>query len=71
MIERQQGQAANPAAPVNFEIGEYVKVESGAFAGAAGPITQIKQDKGLIYIESEMLGKKTEIPVSVLDVKKQ
>jgi transcription antitermination factor NusG len=70
MIERKEEVAGMPAA-IPFKVGEFIVVESGAFAGSQGPITQIKEDKGLIYIESEMLGKKTEIPVSILDVKKQ
>jgi transcription antitermination factor NusG len=68
MVERK---VTTEGQQIPFEVGEFVKVQSGAFAGSEGPITQIKEDKGLIYIESDMLGKKTEIPVSVLDVKKQ
>jgi transcriptional antiterminator NusG len=69
MIEKKDTGGTHIKSKLSFEVGDYVEVISGSFAGQSGKVTLIKEDKGQVYIEGEMFGKKTEVPVSIIDVK--
>jgi transcriptional antiterminator NusG len=69
MVQRKDETSGFQSIP--FEIGEFIQVEKGPWAGQQGEITQLKPETGQVFIEVDMFGKTTEVPVNVADIKKQ
>ena len=62
-----------PAAPkveITCSIGDRVRVQSGAFAGAEGPVTEIIPARGKVKFAATVFGHETEIEVDFAELEK-
>ena len=61
--------AKNTAFSIKFQIGEFVIIKSGAFEGSEGKITEINEEKGLVKVEINILGRDTLVEIDFTNVK--
>lgn len=67
------GEKEAPAAPrveITCDIGDRVRVLSGAFAGAEGPVTEIIPARGKVKFAATVFGHETEIEVDFAELEK-
>ena len=67
------GEKEAPAAPkveITCNIGDRVRVQSGAFAGAEGPVTEIIPARGKVKFAATVFGHETEIEVDFAELEK-
>jgi len=56
---------------INFQVGEYVIIKSGPFEGSEGKVSEISEEKGLVKININMLGRDTPVEVDFAHIKKK
>lgn len=61
---------AAPKVEINCSVGDRVRVTSGAFAGAEGPVTEIIQARGKVKFSATVFGHETEIEVDYTELEK-
>lgn len=59
-----------PEMEIDVELGDMVKVVSGAWAGTVGTITDINTAKQAVTIEVDIFGRATSVEISFMDVTK-
>ena len=59
-----------PEMEIDVEIGDTVKVVSGAWEGTVGTITDINTGKQAVTIEVDIFGRATSVEISFMDVTK-
>jgi transcriptional antiterminator NusG len=67
------GEKEAPAAPkveITCEVGDRVRVVSGAFAGSEGPVTEIIPARGKVKFSASIFGHETEIEVDFAELEK-
>lgn len=52
-----------------YQIGEYVEVTKGPFAGNEGNITELDEDKGYVKLNINLLGRDTPIELELTQIK--
>ena len=55
---------------IDYEVGDSVRVISGAWKDTVGVIRAINQGKATATIGVEMFGRETAVEISVLDIRK-
>ncbi|MDD3220886.1 MAG: transcription termination/antitermination factor NusG [Clostridia bacterium] len=55
---------------LDYEVGDTVRVSSGAWEETVGVIRSINQGKSTVTIGVEMFGRETAVEISVLDIRK-
>ncbi|UQS82410.1 transcription termination/antitermination protein NusG [Bombilactobacillus folatiphilus] len=63
-------QEDKPNYDIEFEIGDNVKIVTGAFAGLEGPVTEIDAEHGKLKVEVDMFGRLTETELDYSDAKR-
>ncbi len=66
----EKEEAPAPKVEINCEIGDHVRVTSGPFAGAEGPVTDISANKGKVKFTASLFGHDTEIEVDYAELEK-
>lgn len=56
---------------IDFVVGDKVNILTGNFANSVGIVNKIQIDKGIALIETEFLGRSTEVPVPLNEIKKK
>ncbi len=59
----------NTAFNIKFQLGEFVVIKSGAFEGSEGRIMEINEEKGLIKVEINILGRDTPVEIDFTNVR--
>lgn len=59
-----------PKVEIDCEVGDRVRVISGPFAGAEGPVTEISPNKGKVKFIGQVFGRGTEIEVDYAELEK-
>lgn len=59
----------NTAFTIKFQLGELVIIKSGAFEGSEGKILEINEEKGLVKVEVNILGRDTPVEMDFMNVK--
>lgn len=59
----------NTAFTIKFQLGELVIIKSGAFEGSEGKILEINEEKGLVKVEVNILGRDTPVEIDFMSVK--
>lgn len=54
---------------IKLQIGEVVVIKSGAFEGSEGKIIEINEEKGLVKVEINILGRDTPVEIDFTSVK--
>ena len=62
-ILKSQGLDKQPLVETDYEIGETVRITSGAFEDRLGVITAINAEKGTLTLNVEMFNRDTEVEV--------
>ncbi|MDO4911931.1 MAG: transcription termination/antitermination protein NusG [Lactobacillus sp.] len=68
-ILKMQGEPAKPVLE-DYEVGESVKITSGAFDGLIGKITELQPDKNKIFVTIDMFGRQTSAELEYDQVEK-
>jgi len=53
---------------IKFQVGEYVNVSDGPFEGSEGKILEINEEKGLLKLSINLLGRDTSVELDVSSV---
>lgn len=69
-ILKSQGLDKQPVYDVDFEIGETVRIKSGAFEDRLGVVTAIDTEKQTLTLTVEMFNRDTEVEVDFTQVEK-
>ena len=69
-ILKSQGLDKKPTINVDVEVGETVRITSGAFEDRLGVITEINPEKGTLKLNVEMFNRDTEVEVEFSQVEK-
>jgi len=64
------GLQAQPAAEVDFEIGETITIKEGSFAGLPGSISEIKPESGKLTVLVSLFERETPVELSFDQVTK-
>lgn len=56
---------------IGFDVGDSVKIVSGALAGFTGVVQEISEDKKKINVLASMFGRETPVELNTEDVKKE
>lgn len=59
----------NAAFTINLKVGEFAIIKSGPFEGSEGKIVEINEEKGLVKIEVNILGRDTPVEIDFSNVK--
>ena len=59
----------NTAFTIKLQIGDFVVIKAGAFEGRGGKITEINEEKGLVKVEINILGRDTPVEIDFTNVK--
>ena len=59
----------NAAFTIKFQIGDLVIIKSGAFEGSEGKITEINEEKGLVKVEVNIMGRDVPVEIDFMSVK--
>ena len=63
-ILKSQGLDKKPSINIDVEVGETVRITSGAFEDKLGVITELNPEKGTLKLNVEMFNRDTEVEVS-------
>ncbi len=69
-ILKSQGLDKKPTINVDVEVGETVRITSGAFEDKLGVITELNPEKGTLKLSVEMFNRDTEVEVEFSQVEK-
>lgn len=69
-ILKSQGLDKKPTINVDVEVGETVRITSGAFEDKLGVITELNPDKGTLKLSVEMFNRDTEVELEFSQVEK-
>ena len=69
-ILKSQGLDKKPSINIDVEVGETVRITSGAFEDKLGVITELNPDKGTLKLSVEMFNRDTEVEVEFSQVEK-
>ena len=69
-ILKSQGLDKKPTINVDVEVGETVRITSGAFEDKLGVITELNPEKGTLKLNVEMFNRDTEVEVEFSQVEK-
>ena len=69
-ILKSQGLDKKPSINIDVEVGETVRITSGAFEDRLGVITEINPEKGTLKLNVEMFNRDTEVEVEFSQVEK-
>lgn len=65
-----QGLQQEPKREIDVEVGEYVRITSGAFENKEGQVREISLDKGIITLEVELFNQLTPVELEFDQVEK-
>ena len=69
-ILKSQGLDKKPSINIDVEVGETVRITSGAFEDKLGVITELNPEKGTLKLNVEMFNRDTEVEVEFSQVEK-
>ena len=69
-ILKSQGLDKKPTINVDVEVGETVRITSGAFEDKLGVITELNPEKGTLKLNVEMFNRDTEVEVEFSQIEK-
>ena len=69
-ILKSQGLDKKPTINVDVEVGETVRITSGAFEDKLGVITELNPEKGTLKLSVEMFNRDTEVELEFSQVEK-
>ncbi len=69
-ILRSQTEESTPTLAMNVELGESVRVTSGAFQDRVGTVAELHQDKGTVTILIEMFNQETPVELEYSEIEK-
>ncbi len=69
-VEDSNDQSEKTIVSVDFEVGDFVELKDGAFAGMKGKVEEVLIDDKLVSVEIDLFGQFTSIEVDLTSVKK-
>ena len=69
-ILKSQGLDKKPSINIDVEVGETVRITSGAFEDKLGVITELNPEKGTLKLNVEMFNRDTEVEVEFSQIEK-
>ena len=70
-ILKSQGLDKKPSINIDVEVGETVRITSGAFEDKLGVITELNPEKGTLKLNVEMFNRDTEVEVEFSQIEKE
>ena len=67
-ILKSQGLDKKPSINIDVEVGETVRITSGAFEDKLGVITELNPEKGTLKLNVEMFNRDTEVEVELFNI---
>lgn len=59
----------NAAFTINLKVGEFAIIKSGPFEGSEGKIIEVNEEKGLVKVEVNILGRDTPVEIDFSNVR--
>lgn len=69
-ILKSQGLGQQPKQTIDVEVGETVRITSGAFEDRLGVVTEINHEKGTVQLNVEMFNRDTSVEVEFSQIEK-
>lgn len=69
-ILKSQGLGQQPKQTIDVEVGETVRITSGAFENRLGVVTEINHEKGTVQLNVEMFNRDTSVEVEFSQIEK-
>ena len=67
---RAMGFQMNQIVEIDVEVGDYVRVVSGAWEGTEGSVKAINPAKQTVTMDVDIFGRATSVEIAFLDIKK-